>query len=129
LRATHRSGCLYLTNSSKVDCTGRSGPRNFSNFKSHKQTGAGARWGYGGYRLLAGAHRLTAFRELGIERISANIVELDDLHAELVELDENLARNELSAAERSLAVARQPRVWSPDAGLHRLPYELASFFQ
>ena len=41
----------------------------------------------GGYRLLAGAHRLTAFRELGIERISANIVELDDLHAELVELD------------------------------------------
>ena len=81
----------------------------------------------GGYRLLAGAHRLTAFRELGMERISANIVELDDLHAELVELDENLARNELSAAERSLAVARQPRVWSPDAGLHRLPYELASF--
>ena len=38
----------------------------------------------GGYRLLAGAHRLTTFRELGIERISANIIELDDLHAELV---------------------------------------------
>ena len=35
----------------------------------------------GGYRLLAGAHRLTAFRELGMERISANVVELDDVHA------------------------------------------------
>jgi hypothetical protein len=51
----------------------------------------------GSYRLLAGAHRLRAFRELGMERISANIVELDDLHAELVELDENLARNEFVA--------------------------------
>jgi ParB-like chromosome segregation protein Spo0J len=65
----------------------------------------------GGYRLLAGAHRLTAFRELGMERISANIVELDDLHAELVELDENLARNELSPAERSAAVARRKAIY------------------
>jgi ParB family chromosome partitioning protein len=65
----------------------------------------------GGYRLLAGAHRLTAFRELGMERISANIVELDDFHAELVELDENLARNELSPAERSAAVARRKAIY------------------
>ena len=65
----------------------------------------------GGYRLLAGAHRMTAFRELGMERISANIVELDDLHAELVELDENLARNELSPAERSAAVARRKAIY------------------
>jgi ParB-like chromosome segregation protein Spo0J len=65
----------------------------------------------GGYRLLAGAHRLTAFRELGIERISANVVELDDLHAELVELDENLARNDLSPAERSAAVARRKEIY------------------
>jgi ParB-like chromosome segregation protein Spo0J len=65
----------------------------------------------GGYRLLAGAQRLTAFRELGMERISANIVEQDDLHAELVELDENLARNELSPAERSAAVARRKAIY------------------
>jgi ParB family transcriptional regulator, chromosome partitioning protein len=65
----------------------------------------------GGYRLLAGAHRVTAFRELGMERISANIVELDDLRAELVELDENLARNELSPAERSAAVARRNAIY------------------
>jgi ParB family transcriptional regulator, chromosome partitioning protein len=65
----------------------------------------------GGYRLLAGAHRLTAFRELGIERILANVVELDDLHAELVELDENLARNDLSPAERSAAVARRKAIY------------------
>jgi ParB-like chromosome segregation protein Spo0J len=65
----------------------------------------------GGYRLLAGAHRLTAFRELGMERISANVVELDDLHAELVELDENLARNDLSPAERSAAVARRKAIY------------------
>ena len=70
----------------------------------------------GGYRLLAGAHRLTAFRELGMERISANIVELDDVHAELVELDENLARNELSPAERSAAVARRKAIYEK---LHR----------
>src|ERR1700722_6976605 len=30
----------------------------------------------GGYRLLAGAHRLTAFRELGMERISANLTKI-----------------------------------------------------
>jgi ParB family chromosome partitioning protein len=65
----------------------------------------------GGYRLLAGAHRLTAFRELGMERISANVVELDDVHAELVELDENLARNELSPAERSAAIARRKAIY------------------
>ena len=65
----------------------------------------------GGYRLLAGAHRVTAFRELEMERISANIVELDDLHAELIELDENLARNELSPAERSAAVARRKAIY------------------
>jgi ParB family transcriptional regulator, chromosome partitioning protein len=71
--------------------------------------------GDGSYVLVAGAHRLAAFRELKMERIPANVVDLNTLEAELLEIDENLARNELSPAERTAAITRRKTVYE---GLH-----------
>ncbi|MEZ9319492.1 ParB/RepB/Spo0J family partition protein [Vibrio sp. PNB22_3_1] len=49
--------------------------------------------------LIAGAHRLEACRELGLEEIDARIV-LTDEDARLIELDENLKRNDLKPAQK-----------------------------
>lgn len=45
--------------------------------------------------LLAGFHRLEAARNLGWETIEAKIFSQEDLQRELIEIDENLIRNEL----------------------------------
>jgi ParB family transcriptional regulator, chromosome partitioning protein len=65
----------------------------------------------GAYVLVAGRHRVEAFRKLGIERIPASMVDLNTLEAELYEIDENLARNELSPADRAAAVARRKAIY------------------
>ncbi|BAB77047.1 ParB N-terminal domain-containing protein [Anabaena sp. FACHB-709] len=52
--------------------------------------------------LIAGLHRLTACKLLGLEAIECNIVNYDDAdQARLAEIDENLIRNELEPLERS----------------------------
>ena len=61
--------------------------------------------------LVAGAHRVAAYRELGMERISANVIELTSLQARLLELDENLARNNFTPAERKSATARRKAIY------------------
>ncbi|MBW4511958.1 MAG: ParB N-terminal domain-containing protein [Scytonematopsis contorta HA4267-MV1] len=56
----------------------------------------------GDFNLIAGLHRLTAFKQLGLEKINCNIVNyLTAHHARLAEIDENLIRNELKPLERS----------------------------
>lgn len=50
--------------------------------------------------LVAGLHRLTAYRELGIEEIDCHIVDNDELLQKEIEIDENLHRNELTVLER-----------------------------
>jgi ParB-like chromosome segregation protein Spo0J len=50
--------------------------------------------------LVAGLHRLTAFKELGIEEIDCHIVDNDELLQKEIEIDENLHRNELTVLER-----------------------------
>ena len=45
--------------------------------------------------LLAGHHRLEAARKLGWETIDAKVFEVDDLHKRLIEISENLVRNDL----------------------------------
>ena len=62
-------------------------------------------------RLVAGAHRLEACRRLGWTTIPAAAVELDALHAELAEIDENLVRNELSVLERSESLKRRKEIY------------------
>ena len=45
--------------------------------------------------LLAGHHRLEAARKLGWKTIDAKIFDTDDLHKRLIEISENLIRNDL----------------------------------
>lgn len=63
------------------------------------------------YELIAGLHRLEAHKQLGIDEINAIILDLDDLHTELAEIDENLIRNELSPAEISISIAKRKRIY------------------
>lgn len=59
------------------------------------------------YRLAAGLHRLEAFKSLGedYENIKVEICHEDD--AELIEIDENLCREELTPAERATYTTRK----------------------
>ncbi len=52
--------------------------------------------------LIAGLHRLTAYKLLGLSKIECNIIACEDAeHARLAEIDENLIRSELDALERA----------------------------
>lgn len=64
-----------------------------------------------GLRLVAGRHRLEAFRKMGRPTIPARIVSLSEIDAQLAEIDENLARNELTALERSEQLARRKALY------------------
>jgi len=63
------------------------------------------------YRLVAGYHRLTACKKLGWATIPANVVDMDALHAELAEIDENLIRNELTVLERAEQLKRRKEIY------------------
>lgn len=63
------------------------------------------------FRLIAGRHRLEACKRLGWSEIEATICELDGLRGELAEIDENLARNELTALERGEHLARRKEIY------------------
>lgn len=53
------------------------------------------------FRLVAGAHRMEALRQLGEEFIEAHVMEGSEDDAELWEIDENFARAELTDAQRA----------------------------
>ncbi len=59
--------------------------------------------------LVAGLHRLTAFRELGLEEIDCHLVDDDELLSREIEIDENLHRNELTVLERGKMEAIKKR--------------------
>jgi N6-adenosine-specific RNA methylase IME4/ParB-like chromosome segregation protein Spo0J len=61
--------------------------------------------------LVSGAHRLEAARRLGWETISCCILATDKDGATLAEIDENLARGELSPAERAIHVAKRKEIY------------------
>jgi len=62
-------------------------------------------------QLVAGAHRLSAFKMLGIDRINTMIVKLSEIDVKLVEIDENLIRSELTAAERAKLTAERRKLY------------------
>jgi ParB family chromosome partitioning protein len=64
-----------------------------------------------GNRLIHGRHRLRACEILGWKKIPAIIHPLDKLHAELAEIDENLIRSDLTAAEQTKALARRKEIY------------------
>jgi ParB-like chromosome segregation protein Spo0J len=51
--------------------------------------------------LVAGLHRLEAYRKLGLQHIPAIIRDCSQLEAELWEIEENLTRSELTADEKT----------------------------
>jgi ParB-like chromosome segregation protein Spo0J len=60
--------------------------------------------------LVAGRHRLAAAKLLGWKTIPAVIMELGELDAELVEIDENLRRSELTVLEEAQHQARRDEI-------------------
>ena len=64
-----------------------------------------------GYILIAGLHRLTAYKRLGYNRIQAIIVNMDDIHSELAEIDENLVRAELHYLDRAELLKRRQEIY------------------
>jgi ParB family chromosome partitioning protein len=63
------------------------------------------------YRLIHGRHRLEAYRQLGWDKIPASIHDVDDVHAALAEIDENIQRKQLTAAEECKALARRKELY------------------
>lgn len=64
-----------------------------------------------GFGLIAGLHRLEAVKSLGNTEIEVHVVELDALHRQLAEVDENLCGTKLSPAERALFTKRRKEIY------------------
>lgn len=65
-----------------------------------------------GYQIVAGHHRVAAVRTLGWAEVDAVVIDAaEHLQAELIEIDENLCRSELSPAQRASSVKRRKQVW------------------
>ncbi|MBT4512677.1 MAG: ParB N-terminal domain-containing protein, partial [Chloroflexi bacterium] len=62
-------------------------------------------------RLLAGYHRLEACRSLGWADIPVHILRVDDIEEQLVEIDENLIRNELTILDRAEQLKRRKELY------------------
>ena len=63
------------------------------------------------FALVAGAHRLEAARRLGWTHIEAMIVEGTPDEVRLIEIDENLARAELTVLDRARFLATRKRIY------------------
>lgn len=61
--------------------------------------------------LIYGHHRLLALKQRGEVAVECIVYEVDDLHAELMEIDENLARSGLTPAEESAYILRRKQIW------------------
>ncbi|MCT7667652.1 ParB N-terminal domain-containing protein [Shinella kummerowiae] len=70
----------------------------------------------GKYTLVAGAHRLRACVINDDDEIDAMVVEGDQVEAQLIEITENLFRNELSVIDRAIFVQTYREVWEQRHG-------------
>lgn len=62
-------------------------------------------------RLIYGRTRMLAFQRLGRHTIPAIIHKMDDLHAELAEIDENIQRRVLNALQEAKALKRRKEIY------------------
>lgn len=70
----------------------------------------------GAYTLVAGAHRLRAMELLDEIEIDAVVVDADQQESVLLEITENLFRNELSVIDRAVFVQTYRDVWESKFG-------------
>ncbi len=70
----------------------------------------------GNWTLVAGAHRLRAFELNGEPEIEAIVVDGDKDEAQLIEVTENLFRNDLSVMDRAVFVQTYRDVWERKYG-------------
>lgn len=65
-----------------------------------------------GFQIVAGHHRVAACRALGWMEIDALVIEdASHLQSELIEIDENLCRAELTASQRTAFTKRRKQIW------------------
>lgn len=73
-----------------------------------------------GWRIVAGHHRVEAHRRLERSHIEAILIEAaNHIETELIEIDENLCRAELTPAQRAAAIKRRKQIWEalhPESG-------------
>lgn len=72
--------------------------------------------GQQGYCLVAGAHRFRAIELLDEKEIDAIVVKADADEAVLIEIEENLFRNDLSVMDRAVFVQTYRDVWEKTRG-------------
>jgi hypothetical protein len=65
-----------------------------------------------GDRCIAGNHRVEACRQLGHADIPVRVVDGLTIECELIEIDENLCRAELTAAQRATHIKRRKEIWA-----------------
>ena len=65
----------------------------------------------GDHTLIAGLHRLEAAKKLGWTEVECRISDMDALHTELAEIDENVIRTGLSDLELSELLARRKKIY------------------
>ncbi|WP_229743239.1 MULTISPECIES: ParB/RepB/Spo0J family partition protein [Salipiger] len=65
----------------------------------------------GEFQLMAGAHRLTAARQLGWETIKVTCWNCTDDFARLMEIDDNLAGAEMNALDTAIFLAERKRLY------------------
>lgn len=61
--------------------------------------------------LIAGHHRLQACKGLNCHTISAIIIDANEIKAELMEIDENIIRRDLTALERAEQLKRRKEIY------------------
>ena len=81
-----------------------------------------------GWRIVAGHHRVEAHRRLGRDGIEATVMaSTSHIETELIEIDENLCRAELTPAQRGVAINRRKQIWEalhPETGGTACPTSL-----
>lgn len=73
----------------------------------------------GKFKLVAGAHRIRACQLNEDREIDAIIVQADRAEAQLLEISENLFRNDLSVVDRAIFVQTYREVWEQKHGIIR----------
>lgn len=65
-----------------------------------------------GWQIISGHHRVAACRALGWSEIDALVIDdVSHLQSELIEIDENLCRAELTASQRTGYTKRRKQIW------------------